>query len=143
MDQSMGLPPCLTAANTVFPRTFRFLFIPKQNPHIQYFVKKVEINYFQHKIVASVMEVCTPNVDGETIQTQDWIEQLANKDFCDDLMLVALDGCGKKLYTLEFLRSKAYDHQVTYCTDSSDTVNHTVYLEYSKMVRCNKPDSLD
>lgn len=81
---SMGIPPVLGSPYTVFPRTFRFLFIPKKNPDLQYLVTKVSIDFYQESMDAYIMEAAPD------LSSQDWILKMGeDRDYTDDYTLVA------------------------------------------------------
>ena len=122
----MGLGPL--SAEKVFPRTFRFLFISKKNPDMHYFTNKVSIDYFSQGIELSVYERVT-------LQTHDWIMDMSDPSYDDDFTLTALDGCGNKLYVLEFHGVKICGHKVDYDYANSDVVQHKITLGYHKMVK--------
>jgi len=126
----MGIPAVLGSPTTVFPRTFRFLFVPKKNPDLQYLVTKVSIDFYQQSLDAHIMEVA-PDLD-----SQDWIINMGeDREYVDDYTLTALDGCGTTLYTLEFIGMKAIWHNVEYDYAKSDVVTHHVGFEYEEMKR--------
>jgi len=130
----MGIPKVLASPHTIFPRTFRFLFIPKKNPDLQYLINKVTIDFYQKSMDAYIMEAA-PALD-----SQDWIINMVNdRDYIDDYSLVALDGCGHKLYTLDFKGVKGIWHSVEYDYGKSDVVSHHVGFEYEQMTRTKAP----
>jgi hypothetical protein len=122
----MGLGPI--GSERVFPRTFRFLFISKKNPDMHYFTNKVGIDYFNKGIEISVYERVT-------LQTHDWIMDMIQDGYADDFTLTALDGCGEKLYILEFQGVKIAGHRVDYDYANSDVVQHKLTLGYQNMVK--------
>lgn len=135
---SMGIPDLIKSPSTVFPRTFRFLFISKKYPDFQNLVRRVEIDPFVNSITAYVLELTS---NGKTYP-HDWLGQISEKEYVDDMTLVALDGCGNTLYTLEFEGVKAFDLHTEFDYDDSDVVTHRIGMEFAKMTRLN-PKSLD
>ena len=125
----MGIPAALASPTVIFPRTFRFLLIPKKNPDLQYLVTKATIDFYQKQIDTFVMETA-PNLDA-----QDWVIKMGEDKYVDDYYLIALDGCGEKIYTLEFKDVSAIWHNVEYDYEKSDVVTHHVGLEFEKMTR--------
>lgn len=134
----MGIPDILQSPTTVFPRTFRFLLVSKRNPDFQNFVRRVEIDTFSNSITAYVMELTSK---GKT-HPHEWLDQISDKTYSDDMSLLAMDGCGGVLYTLEFDEVKAYSEKVIYNYDDSDVVTHKIEFEYASMKRTS-PKSLD
>lgn len=128
--KSMGIPAVLGSPTTIFPRTFRFLFIPKKNPDLQYLVTKISIDFYQKSMDAQIMEIAP------TLDSQDWIINMGeDRDYIDDYTLIALDGCGNMIYTLSFQDVKAIWHNVEYDYAKSEVVTHHVGFEYEKMER--------
>lgn len=134
----MGIPELIGSPTTVFPRTFRFLLISKKYPDFQNLVRRVEIDSFINSITAYVLEL---TANGKTYP-HDWLDQIHCGNYVDDMTLVALDGCGQTLYTLEFEGVKVYDAHVEFNYDDSDVVTHRIGMEFAKMTRLN-PKSLD
>lgn len=135
---SMGINPLLSSHTNIFPRTFRFLFISKNNPNFQNLVKRVEIDPFVNTLMVYVMEV----TDDKMTHPHDWLEKISEKDYEDNFSLIAFDGCGNSLYTLEFDKAKAFDLQTEYDYSTSEVVTHKIGIEFDKMTRTN-PKSLD
>lgn len=137
MDEpvKMGMPSSLTDPNVIFPRTYRFLFVPKKKPDLQYLIKKVTVDFYQRTIDAKIMETA-PGLD-----SQDWVvemmESSLSNPYMDDYTLTALDGCGNRLYMLEFKDVKGIWHNVEFDYEKSDVVTHHIALEYESMKRTN------
>jgi hypothetical protein len=130
----MGIPEVLGSPYTVFPRTFRFLFVPKKNPDLQYLVSKVTIDFYQKQMDAFIMEAAP------ALECQDWIiNMVTDRDYVDDYTLLALDGCGNRIYTLDFTGVKGIWHSVEYDYAKSDVVSHHVGFEYEGMTRTKAP----
>lgn len=97
-------------------------------------MSKVTIDFFQKQLDAFIMEAA-PALD-----SQDWIiNMVKDREYTDDYTLVALDGCGKKIYTLEFTGVKSIWHSVEYEYAKSDIVSHHVGFEYDGMERKKAP----
>jgi hypothetical protein len=129
--EDMGLPDILKSPKTVFPRTFRFLFIPKKNPAVQHLIQKVSIDYSQKSLDAFVMELAD-------CRTLEWLQEMNQPDYTDDFTLVALDGCGYHLYVLEFSQVRAVWYSTEYDYAKSDVVTHHVGFEYDSMKTIKK-----
>lgn len=122
----MGIGPI--GREQVFPRTFRFLLTPKKNPEIQYFTSKAAVSYSSKTLDTSVYE-------RQHLQAHDWIMEMLTDGYEDDYVLTAVDGCGHKLYVLEFRGVKLTGHKVGYDYASSDVVTHQLSLTYREMVK--------
>jgi hypothetical protein len=129
----MGIPANLSDPYIVFPRTYRFLFIPAKNPDIQYLVTKVSIDFYQQSFDAHIMETAPG------LSSQDWVIEMKDKGYSDDYKLIALDGLGNELYVLDFKGANAVWHSVEYDYASSEVVTHHVGFEYKEMVRSKNP----
>lgn len=137
-SQNMGIPDILKSPLTVFPRTFRFLLISKRNPDFQNLVQRVEIDTFSNSMTVHVLEM---TLRGKT-HPHDWLDQITDQTYSDDMSLVAMDGCGQTLYTLDFDQVKAYSEKTVYNYDDSDVVTHKIEFEYANMKRTS-PKTLD
>jgi hypothetical protein len=126
---SMGIPTNLSDPSVIFPRTFRFLFVPAKYPDIRYLITKVVIDYYQQTFNARILETAPG------LSSQDWIIEMKDKNYSDDYKLIALDGLGNELYVLDLKGANAVSHSVEYEYASSEVVTHHVGFEYKELVR--------
>jgi tRNA G10 N-methylase Trm11 len=131
----MGFPEKLKGPAAVFPRAYRFLFIPFKNAEIKSFVQNLSIDFIKKEIKISVMELA-PDLDA-----QKWVFQIINENYTDEYKLIALDGCGHELYSSKFKDAKAIGHEVRYDYSSSDVVSHNVTLKYETMEKVEETSS--
>lgn len=127
--QNMGIGPL--GAKKVFARTFRFLFVSKKKPEMQHFTSKVRFNYLSKTIRMFIYERVT-------LSGQDWIEEMMEEGYSDDFSLIALDGCGNKLYVIDFNGVELKGHALDYDYGNSDVVQHRLKLQYHDMVKTYK-----
>lgn len=123
----MGIPQPLVNCS-IFPRTFRFLLIPQKNPHLQYFIKKAKVKYYEKTLEIDIYE-------NEKNETHDWVLKLSELGYKEDFTLIALNGLGVELYVLQFSGVQGVAHEVDYDYASSEVVTHQLILDYEKMER--------
>ncbi len=134
LNQSMWIPGATQAPamvnpiwgeldKIVFPRQFRFLFVPDSNHYLQFWIQAVSYDIVKKEMNVSAFET-------QDNQSLKWA--INTVDNYDNATLTAYDGCGNALYTLRFEGMQLMDHSCGYTYADSGVVTHNCKFSFMK-----------
>lgn len=128
----MGLGP-LGGPNKIFPRQYRFT-LNSAVTNLEYFVKNVDVSYTKQTLDVELIEFFD-DIQNSDCPVDAWIRSILSGKIKDDLTITTYDGCGTKLYKIDFHNVSIVDHKLPFDYASSKIVNHHVKFKFKKSER--------
>lgn len=127
---SMGLGK-LGDPGTIFPRCFRWTFHPINHDDTRWWFQKIKVDYKEKVMEIKVYD----DVDG---QVHGWLEDVMYDAASRQAQLRHYDGCGRLMYTVDFIGLEVMTHNIQYDYATSDVLTHTLKLSFKRSKRTNK-----
>lgn len=130
MYQQMGLPTDWIQPNTVFVRTFRWTLNVPNHPKVNMWIQKINVNYKDKMVEIEAFEDAHGCV-------YEWLVDIISDSASRNFTINHYDGCGKIIFTNNYLGIEIKDHKVAYDYLNSDVLTHKLKLSYRNLKRSN------
>lgn len=117
----MGLGE-LASIDQVFPRKFRWVLIPENQPDLSICFSKLKIDYTQKTITTTIYEF-------KELKTLSWLQSFeTNKN--QSIKVDFVDGCGGFLCAIEFELDGISEHTMLLDYSNSEAVDYEVKFKF-------------
>ena len=122
--RNMGIGDLIKPSVT-FARKFRWTLESEGLP--EYYVKKLNIDYFNKTLKFEYYDVC--DSEGGGFHIFNWLENM--KNYASDRMMFRLyDGCGYEMFKVDFSSLTLLEHHADYDYELSEISTQVVALKY-------------